>query len=134
MDSLKRVPALLIGGGKDTTAGTDDMIALFSRGRAVSAPWALAIEPNATHGDSEEIMMDTEKQLIHPWIAAVVQQRVGTDRGALRDVSEGDGWCADRGSRQVAPWSADLCQSTPHAVNWLPDERAAQGWFAVTHR
>ena len=42
------------------------MVALLKHGRAMAAPWALAIEPNATHGDSEDVMMDTEKQLIHP--------------------------------------------------------------------
>lgn len=82
MKVLKDIPALLIAGDKDETAGTEDTERLWKSGRSAGAPWTFAIEPGATHGD-ERTFVSSEK-LIIPWIAAVLRQRLQPDSVRLR--------------------------------------------------
>lgn len=128
LNVLKHVPALLIAGGKDDTAGSDDAAALFQRGRSAHAPWAFVLEPEATHGESQEIMLDTERQVIHPWIAGVVRQRVAQDGRTLVEVADDAGWCGDVETASVAEGSSMQCASKKDTTSWLPDEASARGW------
>lgn len=117
---LKQTPSLLIAGGKDETAGVEDAQAFFKVGRGAGAPWALAIEPNAPHF-SPEVHALTAKQLVIPWIAAVLRGRV-----------HGDGaWLADTNASTIAP--SDTFMGDKAAANWLPDETSARGLQAVVH-
>jgi len=126
---LRKIPALLIAGGKDDNAGTDDATTLFKSGRSARAPWTFAIEPNATHGDSEEIFMQSSEDLIFPWVVGVIRQRVVPGSSKLRPVTDDGGWLADNQSAEIAPYSG-----FPHAkteASWLPDEATARGWRNV---
>src|SRR5688572_4444534 len=51
---LSRLPALFIQGGRDT-AVLGNPRAEWLSGRAVNAPWSFAVQPDATHGDQEEL-------------------------------------------------------------------------------
>lgn len=129
IDTLRNIPALLIAGGKDENAGTDDAAALFKRGRSVRAPWTIAIEPDATHGDSEKILMQSGEDLIFPWIAAVVRQRVEAGSTRLRLVRDDGDWLGDNQNVEIATYSSFPRGKTE--ASWLPDEATARGWRSV---
>jgi dienelactone hydrolase len=124
---LKNVPALLIAGAKDETAGTSDAQALWKAGRAAGAPWTFAIEPDASHASEEALV--TSHQLILPWIRAVVAQRTSADKSTLRPVTDAVGMMGDNRTAEVT-WSAAYSGVKADA-SWLPDEVTAQGWRAV---
>jgi hypothetical protein len=107
---LRTVPALIIAGGNDAEAGTDDAEALWRQGRSVEAPWTFAIEPDAAHANEASIVFSHE--LILPWIAAVLRQRLEPGSARLRPVAPDTGWRGDD-------------------AGWLPNEAAARGWRKV---
>jgi hypothetical protein len=124
---LKDIPGLLIAGGKDELAGTEDTESFWKRGRSARAPWTFAVEPNATHASEEAVV--ASHQLILPWIAAVVRLRIASSGEPLRPLS-GDGeWL---GNQQTAETALHATFSgTKNAASWLPDESTARGWQAV---
>lgn len=126
---LRAIPALLIAGAKDETAGVEDAETLWRRGRSARAPWTFAVEPDATHSDSTELFYRSAASLIVPWVAAVVQQRVPTDGGTLRPIVEEVGWLGNHVTAEAAPHQ-DLRDPTD-VGSWLPDEATARGWRAV---
>jgi hypothetical protein len=124
---LRNIPALLIAGGKDETAGTEDAETFWRSGRSMGAPWTLAIEPGATHGSQESIV--SSHGLILPWIAAVIRQRLAPDSTRLRPVKEDSGWLGNNQSAEVAPYAT--ARITKDGTSWLPDEVTAHGWQTV---
>ena len=124
---LKNIPALLIAGAKDETAGTSDAQALWRSGRAVGAPWTFAIEPDASHG-SEAAMMASH-QLILPWIRAVVAQRTTAGKSTLRPVTDAVGLMGNNRTTEVT--SSVAFAGNKADASWLPDEVTADGWRAV---
>ena len=127
MKVLKDIPGLLIAGGKDETAGTEDAERLWKNGRSAGAPWTFAVEPSATHRDDQTLV--SSQQLIIPWIAAVLRQRLGTGSMRLRPVTENSGWLGNNHKTEVAPY-ATFPGPKPEA-SWLPDEVTARGWRTV---
>ena len=127
MKVLKDIPGLLIAGGKDETAGTEDAERLWKNGRSAGAPWTFAVEPGATHRDDQTLV--SSQQLIIPWIAAVLRQRLGPGSMRLRPVTENSGWLGNNHKTEVAPY-ATFPGPKPEA-SWLPDEVTARGWRTV---
>jgi hypothetical protein len=124
---LKHIPGLLIAGGKDELAGTEDAETFWKRGRSAQAPWTFAVEPNATHVSEEAVA--ASHQLILPWIAAVVRLRVASSGEPLRPLS-GDGeWLGNQQTGEAALHA--MFSGTKNAASWLPDESTAHGWQAV---
>jgi dienelactone hydrolase len=117
---LKQIPALLIAGGKDETAGVEDAQAFWKLGRAAGAPWALVVEPGSPHFSLESHAL-TAKQLVIPWIAAVLRS------GLARDGA----WLANTDASIIA--SDGGFAGDKAAANWLPDEVSARGVHAVMH-
>ena len=128
IDVLSRTPVLLLAGEKDEAAGVEDAETLWKAGRRRGAAWTFAIEPGATHGD-EQILMSSQ-QLMLPWIIAVVSQRVPTDAGRLRTLSDSAAWLGDQRGFAITP--AASFTGTKAEVSWLPDEAAAKGWRVVS--
>ncbi len=124
---LKDIPGLLIAGGKDETAGTEDAERLWKNGRSAGAPWTFAVEPGATHRDDQTLV--SSQQLIIPWIAAVLRQRLEPGSMRLRPVTENSGWLGNNHKAEVAPY-ATFPGPKPEA-SWLPDEVTARGWRTV---
>lgn len=115
---LKQVPALLIAGGKDETAGVDDAQAFWKLGRAAGAPWALVIEPDSPHFSPEHYAL-TAKQLVIPWVSAILRGGPSIDRG----------WLANTDASTIATSSRFVGDKA--AANWLPDDASARGVRAV---
>jgi hypothetical protein len=86
-NALRNTPALLIAGGKDDVAGTDD-------------------------AEASEASVVSSHELILPWIAAVVRQRLEPDSAHLRPIA-----------REAGSHGGD--------AGWLPDEDVARGWRTV---
>jgi hypothetical protein len=125
MRVLKDIPALLIAGAKDETAGTEDAETLWKNGRSAGAPWTFAIEPGATHRDKQILV--SSQELIIPWIAAVLRQRLQPGSMRLRPVTEDSGWLGNNHSAEVAPYAT----FPKGQASWLPDEVTARGWRTV---
>jgi hypothetical protein len=125
LDVLKRIPALLIIGGKDTSTANAER--LWTAARADDAPWAFAVEPNAPHSDEETLT--ASNSLMLPWITATVDTRAANDSSKLRDVELSAGWRVDHGTGQMQRYGS---QGTRPSSSWLPDEESARGWQRVS--
>jgi hypothetical protein len=124
---LKNIPGLLIAGGKDEVAGTEDAETLWKRGRSAGAPWTFAVEPDGAHGSEETLV--ASHQLILPWIAAVIPQRLASFGEPLRPLSDDRAWL---GNHQTAEAALHATSSgAKNTASWLPDEITARGWKAV---
>jgi dienelactone hydrolase len=127
LERIKSVPALLVAGGMDQTAGVDDAEQFWKAGRAAGAPWTFAVEPAASHS-SQEIQRMTARDLTVPWIAAVLRQRLTGGR-TLAAIDETQTWLSDTRTFAAAPYQE--YGGDKRNANWLPDERVAQGWRTV---
>jgi hypothetical protein len=123
---LKDIPALLIAGGKDETAGTEDAERFWKDGRSAGAPWTFAIEPGATHRDEQTLV--SSQELIVPWTAAVLRQRLQPGSTRLRPITEDRGWLGNK--TEVAPYAT--FPGAKRDASWLPDEVTARGWRTVS--
>jgi dienelactone hydrolase len=124
---LRNIPALLIAGGNDTQAGTDDAQTLWRSGRSAGAPWTFAIEPGATHGSQQSFA--ASQALIIPWVAAVLAQRLEPGSMRLRPVTQESGWLGNNQNAEVAPHAT--FRDVKDGTSWLPDEATARGWQKV---
>jgi hypothetical protein len=124
---LRNIPALLIAGGDDQQAGTDDAETLWKSGRSARAPWTFAIEPGATHASERAVV--SSHALIIPWIAAVLRQRLEPGSTRLRAVTDDSAWLGNNHSAEVAPQAT--FPGPKSESSWLPDEVTARGWQTV---
>src|SRR5262249_13382840 len=127
VDAVKNIPALLIAGGKDETAGSDDAEALWRSGRSAGAPWTFAIDPQEAHANEASVVSSHE--LILPWIAAIIRLRLATGSARLQPIGRDGGWFGDGRTGDFAPGATFAGQKAE--ASWLPDEAAARGWRAV---
>jgi pimeloyl-ACP methyl ester carboxylesterase len=125
--ALRSIPALLIAGGQDEQAGTEDAETFWKTGRSAGAPWTFAIDPAATHGSEERFV--SNHVLMIPWIAAVLRQRLEPGSTQLRPVTDDSGWLGNNHSAEVAPYA--IFGSPKGDASWLPDEVTARGWQTV---
>jgi predicted esterase len=126
--TIMTIPALLIAGGKDQVAGSEDATEMFNSGRDGDAPWTLAVEPQAAHS-SPDIHAVTARELTLPWLSAVLRQRLSVS-GPMQRVTATDGWLGNSANGDVAPYNA--FNGDKRTAVWLPDEVSAKGWQVVT--
>jgi predicted esterase len=127
LQRLKDIPALLIAGAEDESAGVQDAEAFWQRARQLSAPWTFAVEPNAQHS-SPDIQQATAKALTIPWIRAVIEHRLAAD-GTLRPITPANSWFANPNTREIAV--AEKFDGDRTSAAWLPNEEVAKGWNIV---
>lgn len=127
VEVLKDIPALLVAGGKDETAGTEDAERFWKNGRSTRAPWTFAVEPGATHRDEQTLL--ASQRLIVPWIAAVLRQRLQPGRIRLQSVSQDRAWLGNHRTSDVA--ASATFRGPKLEASWLPDEATARGWRTV---
>jgi len=127
INNLRGLPALLIAGANDQTAGTEDTELFWREARAAGAPWTIAVEPTAGHS-SPDVHENTIKELTLPWIAAVLDKRLSAN-GTLRRVADRTAWLADVRSTEVT--SFEKFKGDRRTANWLPDQQSARGWQLV---
>lgn len=108
MNILSRTPALLMAGAKEMNPSNPvETEALWKQGRALGAPWSLAIEPLATHQNTADLV--NAQPFTFAWIRGVLRERLPLSGTTLRAVTS----------------------DTPAADNWFPDEATATQWRAL---
>lgn len=114
------VPGFFLIGDLDEQYRRDNITAAFEAGRAVGAPWAVAIDPYYHNP-----MMDLAQMFA--WADTVLTARLPTTPGgALRPMTVADGWLGDRSNGAIASYG---CYSgTVAAASWLPSEATALKW------
>lgn len=127
-ETAQHIPALLFVGGNDSTDIAEDSRTLLKSGRAVGAPWALALQPGAPH-QIREMDVANATALAIPWITAIVRARLPQAGVRLRAVRQETGWLADPDTGQVAPYGK--YGGNKSEASWLPDEPSARAWQAV---
>jgi hypothetical protein len=123
VDSLRTIPALLLAGGDDPVAGTEDAEKLWRQGRALEAPWTFGIQPGQGHLAGLELAT----AFMLSWIEGVMHHRLAG--GKLRDIDPAITWRADNRNSRIDPGRA-LAADLPH-TSWLPDEKTAKLWQEV---
>jgi pimeloyl-ACP methyl ester carboxylesterase len=123
---ISKIPALFLVGGNDPNGG-DAAETLWKSGRATAAPWTFAIEPDATHGDPNDLLKAND--LMIPWIEAVLRQRLSADGKAPRPITDGSAWMGNNKTGEIAPYGA--FPGSKAEASWLPNEASARGWRAV---
>ncbi len=122
--ATRRIPALLFTGEKDLDFRINTVNGIFAVNRRGGALWALTEEPGIGHevGRSK----DLGAMLFEDVLDARLPETPG---GALRPLSEKDGFIADPATKTYAP----MGDSRPpnHTTCWLPTERLAKAWQAV---
>jgi hypothetical protein len=126
VEALRSIPALLLAGGDDKVAGTEDAEKLWRQGRALEAPWTFGLQPRQDHGAGLEVAT----AFMLAWMEGVIRQRI--KGGQLREIDQAITWRADSRNSHIQAGrasSADLPQTV-----WLPDEHTAKLWQDVVRR
>ena len=127
IETTAQIPGLLLAGETDETAGVEDTLALWRRGRVLGAPWTFGIEPGASHRSLEHLAHANRVAI--PWVSAVFQLRMQGDV-TLSPIAEHAGWLANLQSGAIN--SCASFSGVRQEASWLPDEATALGWQAVT--
>ena len=123
VESIRTIPALLLAGGDDQVAGTEDAEKLWSQGRALEAPWTFGIQPGQGHLAG----LEPATAFILSWIEGVIHHRLAG--GKLREIDPANSWRADNRTSRIDRGRA-LTADLPH-TSWLPDEKTAKLWREV---
>lgn len=124
IDAIQDIPALLLAGGADEVAGTQDARDLWQQGRALGAPWTFGIEPAQGHGQG----LDKATAFMLSWMRGVIRHRLRGQR--LRQIDHATSWWGDNDTFVVTRRRPSV-ERMPH-TSWLPDEQTAKLWQDVT--
>jgi dienelactone hydrolase len=122
--ATRRIPALLFTGEKDLDFRINTVNGIFAVNRRGGALWALTEEPGIGHAVGRS--KDLGAMLFEDVLDARLPEVPG---GALRPLSEKDGFIADPATKTFGPMSASPPPN--HTTCWLPTERLAKAWQAV---
>lgn len=121
---VAQVPALLVAGGADQRAGTEDAHELWREGLKAGASWTFLVEPGRRHADG----LDAATPFMLAWLKGVAAARLAQPKGPLINAHA---WVGDLKTGRIlpiaeAPGSADRGDAT-----WLPDRTAADAWQRI---
>jgi hypothetical protein len=121
--AARDVPAMLFVGGKDLEFRTNTIAGLFAVNRRGGALWALAEEPSVGHvvGRSRDVSL--------VFFEDVLPLRLGSG-GALKTIDAKSGFVGDIKTKTFQPPGTPPSTTSPMA--WLPTERVARAWKAMT--
>jgi hypothetical protein len=124
VDVIQDIPALLLAGGADEVAGTQDAKNLWQQGRTLGAPWTFGIEPAQGHGQG----LDKATAFTLFWMKGVIRHRVRGKR--LRQIDRATSWWGDNDTFVITRQRPSVERMTH--TSWLPDEQTAKLWQDVT--
>ena len=122
--AAREVPALWFAGEKDTAFRIKNITRLFDSSRALGAPWAFVLDPDAGHEVGRTL------QLIIPYLHGMIDQRIGTD-GELVPIDESKGYLGDFSTKRAVPYAQFKGDAKKAA--WLPDAASAKAWEALVN-
>jgi dienelactone hydrolase len=122
----RQVPGLFFIGEDDLAFRNDIIRGIYSINRRARALWALVVEPGVAHtvARSREMAVMFYEDLLELRLPAK------TGGTALQALKLGDGFFCDEASNQCVAAAEAPEQTTPTA--WLPTEKLARAWKAVT--
>jgi hypothetical protein len=125
---VSKIPALILTGGKENNPyNAPSSEGLWKKGRSLGALWTFAIDPDAPHGDEEDLRyLKRADKLMIPWIEAVTRQRLSPDGTTLRPITDGSAWLGNNQTGEFAPYGA--FSGLKAEASWLPDEASARAW------
>lgn len=123
-EELKKVPVLWAVGQHDIVDGSDYLIALtiksFSVYRSHGALWAIAIDPEADHGNRHG------RSIYIPYMDAMISMRLPKDGFICRTLDTSNAWLGKWKSKEICQLKKD---STYLADAWFPNQLLAQQWM-----
>lgn len=123
--AARDVPGILFVGEKDSPFRNGIINGIFSMNRRANALWALTVEPDAVHEVARSLEMS------EVYFDEVIPLRLPQeDRGALRPLNLENGYLGDLNTLTYAPYDEEKAKEGPTA--WLPTEKTARAWQAVT--
>ena len=128
MESAKDIPALLFVGAEDSPELEQDATELFRQARSLDAPWAFVRQLRVPHVIRDEDIRSAN-ELVIPWIAAVVGERLDGAGPRLHPIARSTGWMGDLTTGDVSPVASYTASLT--GSSWLPDERTAKAWQTI---
>jgi poly(3-hydroxybutyrate) depolymerase len=120
--ATRDIPALLFIGGKDLESRVNTITGLFDLNRRGGALWALAPEPGAAH------VVGRSRDMSIMFFDDVIPLRLGEE--GLRALTESSGFVGDSHTSAVRPAGAGPLPAYP--TSWLPTERTARAWLAMS--
>jgi dienelactone hydrolase len=125
-NQARQVPGLFFIGEDDLAFRNDIIRGIYSINRRARALWALVVEPGVAHtvARSREMAVMFYEDLLELRLPAK------TGGTALQALKLGDGFFCDEASNQCVAAAEAPEQTTPTA--WLPTEKLARAWKAVT--
>jgi poly(3-hydroxybutyrate) depolymerase len=122
----REVPGLFFIGEDDLAFRNDIIRGIYSINRRARALWALVVEPGVAHtvARSQEMAVMFYEDLLESRLPSKA------DGTALRALKLADGFFCDPASNQCVAAAGAPEQSTP--TSWLPTEKLAGAWRAVT--
>jgi hypothetical protein len=123
-----KVPALMFIGGRDATWRIDNINTVFADGRALAAPWALAVERTMAHDEGDSI------NLSQPFFHAILPLRLPLDGvGPLLDINQSTGYIGNLDELTIA-LATPIAPEHQARTAWLPDKATARLWQTVTNK
>ncbi len=133
-DILSNIPALILMARADIEANANrpgwpwpPAETVWRNGRSIGARWTFGVEPDAVHQNPADLKKAND--LVIPWIAAVLRQRLSPGNGELRVLSDASAFLGNIQTGEIAPFS--VFPGSKREATWLPDEQSARGWRVV---
>ncbi len=136
-EAARRVPGMLFTGAEDLEERQRIIAGLFALNRRAGALWALAPEPKVGH------VVGRSQEMAATFFEAVLPLRVGAPApgpapvnggappaGPMMNLEERSGVVGELSGRELRP-AADSPDPT-HLTVWLPTERVARAWQALS--
>ncbi len=137
------VPELIIAGGADKVSGTARPYKYFRRYRDQDAPWAFILQNRSPHCCTANV-----RDIMLPWLEAVLERRQAPSDGTLRSMDQHRGWLLFLKTRETdttdsfglktsnaiaAKIRSSLTPDVPKGwqiAGWVPNRRIAKEWLS----
>ena len=120
--AVKKIPVLMAAGIDDRVDGQEYTTALtiksFRAYRRFDAPWVVAIDPKADHGNANG------RRFYIPFLDAMLSLRLPTAGNVPRIIDTSKGWQGNPDTGEIAP----VGERARRSWAWFPDESLAQKW------
>jgi hypothetical protein len=120
--SALQVPTFLVLAEFDAFVDNASLAAQFELNRKGGGLWGMAKEPRMPHYS----LSLAQRQLTVDWMRSVMELRVQGASGALRGLTESDGWLGDNTTGIATPWEAYTGDKS--IASWIPTQPIALQW------
>lgn len=127
LSETAQVPAIIYIGENDTPIRRYNLTQLFSEHRANGAPWVLAVQPGAGHGEGGTDVLTL------PFFEEIMRLRTGRAGPKLTPVDFTKSWSSRSDSYgNIQPF--DIKEKQNEKIIWLPSEDFGRKWQGFVHK